>query len=306
MLLLIANIFFIYNIINLKIRSENIPSDMIDDALNILKTKGFIASRNQIPAKKPSHLIYEGIYSENIFADIVQNFSGISDEELKEADYMLVPAGISYSAGDYRFIFSDSDYFRIIIIEKSHVNTEKDFDELQQETEENAEMLLKNGLDDVNNGSVKKAENVIKNFIKKYHNQDIKLGFEIIGFKESTTPAGYDCVLITQMVDGLPIDAHTAYIEIQDGKVKYFSGEWYFGGFVATSRDILLDSVNILFKCIEIDGGIIQSDDKLEKMDIEYTVMPHDTGKFYLTPSWRLIFESEKKLSYNMLTGNKN
>ena len=345
-LLVIANLFFIWNIFNLKIKSENIPSEMIDDAVNILGNHGFVLDKSKIPAKKPLNPIYEGVYSQNIFADIVRNFSGASDEELRESGNIYGPTGIYFTAGDYRFIFSDSvdDYFKIKIIEKSYAEFLKDFSvlkpdtkktELEEETERQIELLAKNGLTGVSDGAVNKAEKIIRNFIRKYQNQDVRLGFEIIGFGsgfgfefeedksnqknhknhvENIANIGnienIERVLINQTVDKLPIDSHIAYIEIQDGKVKYFSGEWYFGEFVAKRSNPLLDSVNILFKCMEIDGAIIQDSDRLDKMDLEYTVMHHatenDTEKFYFIPSWRILFDSGKKLSYNMITGDKN
>ncbi|MCL1859061.1 MAG: hypothetical protein FWF92_07480 [Oscillospiraceae bacterium] len=308
-LLIIANIFFIYNIINLKIQSENIPSEMIDDAVNILEKNGFIADRSKIPAKKPSSVIYEGVYegvySQNTFADIVKYFSGISDEELKDIDYMQVPVGRSCTAGDYRFTVSNANYFNISIIEKSYIVPEMDFDELDRDTETKKEILSESGITGIQNSDIKKAEKIIKNFIKKYNTQDIKLGFVITGFSENKQK-NCDTVLINQSIDGAPIDSHTVYIEIQDGRVKYFSGKWYFGEFIGKYPMPLLDSVNILFKSIEIDGNIIQESGKLAEMSPEYTVMRHDTDKFYLLPSWQIKFDGGRKFSYNMITGNKN
>lgn len=308
-LLIIANIFFIYNILILKIRSENIPSEMIDNAVSILGKNGLIAEKSKIPAKKPGKVIYEGVYegvySQDTFDDIVKNFSEISDEEFNETDYMPVPVGISCTAGNYMFTFTVADYFKINIIETSYIDAEMDFKKLEEETEIKKEVLSENGINDVSRKEIKKAENIIRSFIKKYHGQDVKLSFEIKGFSKDKQK-NCDCVLIRQTVDGLQVDSHTAYIEIQDGKVKYFSGEWYFGGFTAKHPMPLLDSVNILFKCMEMDGNIIQESGRLIGMDLEYTVIPHDTNKFYFVPSWQIIFDNDKKLSYNMINGGKN
>jgi len=309
-LLIIANVFFIYNIISLKINTENIPPEMIDDAASILAKNGFIIDREKIPVKKPANWIYEGVYPDDIFADIVKNFSGVSDEELKESGDMRGPWGVSYTAGDYRFMFLQAEAekvekvenFKIIIIDRNYSAAEKEFKELEEETRINTEALLEKGVGEIQKGDIKKAGKTIKNFIKKYQDQDVRLGFDIIGF-ETDKYKNRECVLISQMVDGAPVDSHTAYIEIQDEKVKYFSGEWYFGGFIARSRVPLLDSVNILFKCLEIDGSIVKNE-RLEAMDIEYNVINHAEG-FFLAPSWQLKFESGKKLSYDMITGGK-
>ena len=321
-MLILANLFFIYNIFNLKIKSENIPDETISDAVNILEKSGFIIDREKVPVKKPGNVTYEGVYSQDIFVEIVKNFSGISEDELKNSD-MIVPGGISYVAGDYQFISSNlsnlsnssnADYFKISIIETSYIERLKGFSsvnpdtgktELEEETAEKIIMLSENGMSGVQKSDKKKSEKIIKDFMKKYQNQDVKLGFEITGFIKDTAK-NCDCVLINQTVDGLSVSANTAYIEIYGGEVKYFSGEWYFGEFIAKYSMPLLDSVNILFKCMESDGSIIQESGKLTDMSLEYTVIHHDTEGFYLVPSWQITFDSGKKFSYNMITGGKN
>ncbi|MCL2813760.1 MAG: hypothetical protein FWD23_04085 [Oscillospiraceae bacterium] len=315
-LLLIANVFFAYNIADLNIKSENIPSEMIDNAALILESKGLKADKNTIPSKKPSGMIYEGVYegvySQKTFGEIVKSFSGISEEQLEEKSDTL-PVGESYAAGDYRFIFSEDNYFKITMIELSYIDFIRDFSvvnpetgktELEEDTNNKTQLLKKNKMGDARKSDLKSAEKVIRNFFKKYQNQDMKLSFEIVGFdKDDRTNRGF--VLINQTFEGVPIDFHTAYIEIQDQKIKYFSGEWYFGEFTGRYPVSLLDSVNILFKCAEIDGNIIRESGALKEMNLEYTVIHHETGKFYLTPSWQLVFENDRKLSYNMITGDK-
>jgi len=301
-LLLIANIFFIYNILRLKISTENIPAEMIDNAVSILEKKGFLIDRSKVPGKKPASMMYEGVYegvyshSPGTFAEIVRNFSGASDEEMKDAADMFGPAGTSYAAGEYRFVFADADNFRISITDKTYTGEIN-----EEETEAAIRSLSEKRTDGAQKSDIKKAEKIIKNFIKKYQNQDVKLGFDVTGFKKD----GYknrECVLINQTVDGIRIDSHIAYIEIQDGKVKYFSGKWYFGECAARRRP-LLDSVNILFRCAD-DGNIGQNGGRLIEMDAEYVVMFHDAEEFYFVPSWRLELESGRQLSYNMITGD--
>jgi len=310
-LLLIANIYFIYNIISLKISSENISPEMIDDAVNILEKKGFIVDRNIIPGKIPANWIYEGEYMQNRFADIVKSFSGVSDEEI--VGDMFGPSGTSYTAGEYKFMFSEkekkdnkdnADFFKISIMDIKYGDPEKGFAKLEEETQRDMELLAEKGINENQKGDIKKVEKTIKNFIKKYQNQDIKLGFEMIGFKEDRY-RNCECVLLNQTADGLLIDSHTAYIEIQDGNVKYFYGNWYFGKLLVVAKRMpLFDSVNILFKCWETDGSIVQGE-KLEKMNMEYNVSHQDAENFNLTPSWQLVFESGRKLSYDMISGNK-
>ncbi|MCL2158662.1 MAG: hypothetical protein FWH48_04565 [Oscillospiraceae bacterium] len=316
-LLIIANAFFIYNILDLKTKSENIPAEMINDAAAILEERGMELNKAKIPSKKPSELIYEGVYegvySKDVFGKIVENFSGISELELEEAEDML-PAGTSYVAGGYRFIFTETNYFKLNIIELSYTDSIKDFSvadpetgktELDEETELKIEQLSKKGTSGTKKADLESTEQSIKNFMKKYQNQDPRLGFEIAGYEKDGI-TGIERILINQTIDGIKIDFHAAYLEIQNGETMYFSGEWYFGEFVGKMSCALLDSVNILFKCMEIDGNIVRESGKLEEMGLEYTIIHHEAEKIYFTPSWRLVFENEKKLSYNMVTGGKN
>jgi len=315
-LLLLANLFFACSIADLYIKSETIPSEMINDAVLILEARGLKTDKSMIPSKKPAGMIYggvyEGIYSKDTFKDIVKSFSGISDEDLKKASDIL-PVGESYAAGGYRFIFSEANYFKISIIELAYaellgefsiVNPDTGKTELDEETKNKAELLSKKGIGDARNGELKAAETTVRDFLKQYPHQDPKLDFEIVGLKREER-FGRESVLITQTFEGVPIDPHTAYIEMQGGQVKYFSGEWYFGEFAGRYPAALLDSVNILFKCVGTDGNIIKESGELKEMNLEYTVIHHETGKFYLTPSWQLVFENGRKLSYNMISGDK-
>ncbi|MCL2095508.1 MAG: hypothetical protein FWH10_01230 [Oscillospiraceae bacterium] len=302
-LLLLANMFFVYNIISLKISSENIPSEMIDDAANILAKNGFIADKSKIPARKPAAVLYEGIYSEAALADIVKDFSGITDEEFGEAVDIYVPAGISYTAGDYRFIFSETDYFNISISESLYIGSEET-EAKEEEIRESLSAVAGNGQDKINDGAARKTEKIIRDFIRKRDNQDVRLNFDVIKTERS---GDLEYVWINQTADGVRVDSHIVYVEIRDGAVKYFSGRWYFGELtIVARRPPLLDSVNILFKSAEADGNIIQGGDRLAEMETEYHVMRHGAGgEFYIVPSWRLVFESGRTFSYNMITGSR-
>ena len=305
-LLAAANIFFIYNIFRLKISAENIPPEMIENAVSVLARGGLAADKAKIPAKKPAYFIYEGEYSETAQEDIVKSFSGVTGggpDEPDEIVKMYVPAGISYAAGDYRFIFSDiinsfeSDYFRISIYVGA-LEPSKTEDEPRGPGVADDKLLA---------GNIKKTEKIIRDFIGKYKRQDARLDFVITEAEEAKiSGVEHKYIRINQTIDGELVDSHAAYIEIRDDEVLYFSGRWYFGELtVAARKTPLLDSVNILFKSMETDKNII-SGDRLKNMGAEYTVITHEMARFYLAPSWRLEFESGLALSYNMITGNKN
>ena len=311
-LLMIANIFFVYNTIMFNIRTQNIPADMIDNAVSILNGMslngdGFSLDDSAVPAKKPVNYIYAGKYSGTIFEDIVGSFSGIPNDEISGIPLPPENKIIKYTAGSYIFIFVDKDYLSVCIIEASNEKSKEDYTALERETGEEKNALIKTGVAGIERGKISKTKDIIKNFINKYPVQDIKCDFDIIGLKElkdeNNTGTEYKAV-INQKYDGLPISTHTAYIEIKDGAVSYFYGRWYFGTFDVKIKYPLLDSVNILFKCSEQDGKTV-SGDKLADMSAEYDVSTPESEKFYLIPSWQLKFESGKNLSYSMTTGKR-
>ncbi|MCL2775017.1 MAG: hypothetical protein FWD71_16960 [Oscillospiraceae bacterium] len=312
-LLLVANIFFIYNIIMFDVRTQNIPSDMINNAAGILNNKGIFLDAGAVPAKKPTNYIYEGEYSDNIFTDIVVNFSGIPEDEIKSGIPLPDTSGTlyknkkKYTGGGYIFIFADLDYLHVSIMDESNEKSREDYGDVEQETDNEISVLTKTGITGIQKSEIKKAKDIIENFIKKYSSvQDVKSDFDVIGLKnENENGNRIEEVAINQKYDGLRINSNIAYAEIKDGAVTYFYGSWYFGYFDAKYKMPLLDSVNILFKCSEKDSSIITGD-KLKKMNHEYNVLPTGSDKFYLIPSWQLEFESGKTLSYSMVTGSKN
>ena len=192
---------------------------------------------------------------------------------------------------------------------------------------------------DVKAAKYTKYAKYIKDTKEAKETKEIKPDFDIeilsikkeIGFKTET-----EKIIIKQKTDGLPINSHIAYVEIKDGEVWYFCGTWYFGNFVRWKTP-LLDAVNILFKYAKKDGnpagGNIdaiknienieniediekteqtkkmektEKTEKIVKIEAEYNVLPLESDKFYLRPSWVLVFEDGKKLSYDMIKGNRN
>ena len=280
-LLIIANVFLISNITVLNLRLQNIPLDMINNAADILKEHGIYADVKIIPVKKPVNYVYEGVFAE--YGEIVKNFSGVLDEE--SVKWHTTPEYIAFDAGEYRFKFED--YQQIEIVKTDYAG---------------GAFELFDGNDNLGSNETLMVESIIKNFLKKYSEQDIRTDFVITELKRED---GSDKVIINQTADGFLIASYSAYVIINDGEVKYFSGRWYFGVFSGRYEMPLLDSVNILFKILEKDGSSLAGA-KIENMGKEYNLNHYETDKFYLSPSWLVIFDDERKVSYNMITGNKN
>jgi hypothetical protein len=295
-LLAAANIFFLFNILSLNAKIRNIPGEMIENAAAVLNESGISADVKNIPAEKPSGYIYEGEYSENIYGEIVKSFSGAPDEEIINGKHAVSDV-IGYDAGEYKFRFADYSKVENLKIEIS----KKDYPEVNAAEEE----ISLADYTDFDRGEAGRAETVISGFMKKYPAQDVRTGFGIVSLKKED---GCDKVLINQTADGLLIYGNTAYIEIRDGEVAYFSGRWYFGEFSARYnwKEPLLDSVNILFRHLENNRETIKkSGAALEKMEPAYNMLIHETGKFYLEPSWEINFKDGRRFLYSMIPGSR-
>jgi len=286
-LLVAANIFLISSIAVLNLRVQNIPSDMIENAVAVLRAHGVEADSGKIPARRPIYWIYMGVFPGH--SEIVRYFSGASDEEIANG-LIQTPEGSVFNISDYRFWFAD--YMQIEIVMSDYI---------ESVTAEDKEILA--GYNNFSRADENRTERIIRDFLRKYSEQDIRTGFEIIGLRKD---GENDRILINQTLDGLFIASHRAYIIINDGRVKYFSGQWYFGEFVDRYEVPLLDAVNILFKSLEHDGNVLDGA-RLESMGREYNILKlYGTDTFYFTPSWVVNFDSYRSFSYDMMTGNKN
>lgn len=313
-MLVLANIFFYYNLYTLKDKTSKIPKQMIEDAVTVLNRNGLNITKEVIPDMKPQNLIYDGVYSPETFEEIVKSLS-----ETEISTIFPMSGGALYSAGEYNFDFlfprrdevtglynfDSSDYFTVKIslnlseqiepdIHGNHSNS-MEYEDLKTITEK----LISNGLKNYKKMDIAKAEDVIVYFLKKY--QPGSVDFETIGFQKNEES---EYIVIKQKLDGLDFDSHIVFVEISDKKVRNFIGKWYFGAFAGSYPMPLFDSVNILFKCLEKDGNIIQELGELKKMELYYSVVWHEVDKFYLSPSWRLNFDNGKELSYNTVIGN--
>ena len=301
-LLVLANTFFIYNLYTLNIKTSRIPHQMIDDAVTVLNRSGLNISKDIIPDIRPQNFIYEGVYSHSpeTFEEIVKY---LSESEISTINPM--PNGMSYNAGEYKFDFSgteDSENYFLVSIsfdssEQGYTSVYGDgyaYEDLETKV---GDLILK-GLKDYKKMDIAKAENVIANFLKKY--QPGIVDFETIGFEKN---AENEYLVIRQKLDGLAFNSHIVFVEISDRKVYRFIGKWYFGAFAERYKMPLLDSVNILFKCLERDGNVIEDSEKLENIELYYGIVWHEMDKFYLIPSWRLKFDSGRDLSYIAVIG---
>lgn len=314
-MLVMANIFFLWKIYILNAETSRLPQQMIEDAAKTLTRGGLnILNEEIVPDIKPQNYIYEGEYSSEIFEEIAKS---ISESEITNT--FLTPEGTSYNAGDYKFTFPslaaspgespnlEVDYFKISItklsqleeLEKSAAEAYdiyKNYDDLEKKTES----LIINGLKGYKRMDIAKAEKAIENFLKKYQTDGID--FETVGYQKNDTSI---YIVIRQKLDGLAFNSHTVFAEISDGKVLTFSGKWYFGAFVGRYKMPLLDAVNILFKCLEKDESITAENIKnLIGVDLYYSILWHERTKFYLIPTWRISFDDGAVLSYSAVTGN--
>ena len=296
-ILLAVNIFFIYNVISLNVNTVSIPAEAIQDAANVLSANGFIVSPAQIPDRHVSNFIFEGSYERGSFEEIVRAITGAE----MVTPLPLPERRISYIAGDFRFDFGDIeteyDNFRFTIeiidpLYRRGISVPTDISARIKSLEEYG---IRAG-----NAELREAERIITSFI--YPASRDNRGLKISAYSSNGKITE---ITAFQTVDGLRIDSHDIYIIISEGEVVFVTGKWYFNSIESQYRMPLLDSVNILFRALESDGGFITSGVRFIGMELIYSLVWHEPSRFYLIPSWELSFSDGTRLVYNTLTGDR-
>ena len=302
-LLCATNIFFAYNTLLLNRRIRYIPANMIESAATILTAEhGIEISPQYILARRPTHSIYEFIYSDENYDSIVRSFSAATDEEIRNGRHRTHDGGMAFNVGEYRFRFDDFMLIEIIRSDYWDGNAVEKMD------------MLAAYYTEFSDSESNRIGRIINDFLRRYQEQSPLTSFNIIGLRHEN---GIDKALINQTMDGLLISSHTALAVISDSpysdggrEVKYFSGRWYFGDFVDAHETPLLDAVNILFRSLEQDRALFPKEGtRLVDMEKQFHIIPHQVNRFYLALSWVLSFDdgqSIRRFSYDMITGNRN
>jgi len=239
--------------------------------------------------------IYEGKYSSDEFENIVLEITGSEIDII----FPLPEGGSSFRAGDFRFNFGDFDaeYNHLHFTVENTIKAAGLF--LPQDTSQRIDELISVG-DSEKTTETKRLSEIIEKFMYPAGRELFSL--EIIAHKISGEIIE---IAALQIIDGLPVESHVIYAVISQDETIFAAGKWYFGNLENRYTMPLLDSVNILFKAFEADGAFLSGDAVFLGMELIYSVVWHESSRFYLIPSWKLSFSDGTELIYNTLTGNR-
>lgn len=309
-LLVAANLFFIYNIIKLNDDKSKISSKMIDDAAAILNGRGIKIDKTIIVREKPFYKVYEGdcskrkdtesVYITN-YKDIVKRITGADIPDIKEP--LNIPNGTLYVAGNYKFGFLDygesdtANMFAVYIIKDGYENPPALFDMDSLSVEINELLDLK----EIPSGKNKKdTAEALNKFLGGNKNEN---NYRIL-YAEKQSSEDKICAVINQIYNNLPIASNYVYVEIYEKEVAYFGGNYYFHEFSEGYDVNLFDSANILLNISSKEDNILLNTE-LDKMELVYYPTSRDSENFYLMPMWRLTFADGSAHIFNSLTGEE-
>lgn len=284
MLLLATNVFLILNIAAVERTKNTLPERMITDAVQLLERSGIIIDPQVIPNVRPSTPIYEGAISDTELTAFAELFTGAKTDTV----YQPLPGlRMYFSAGGYVFEFSEKQLSFSLY---RH----------DEELSEQVEALLDgvSGKSDITADKklIKQAGKEIKSLFVR--SGDASAQAEVTGCV--SLDRGY-VATVRRLTKGLAVDGQEMRVYIRDGAVAAARGTWYFGEYVDENSMPYMDSVNILFKAKDLGeefSGIIK------EMKLNYNVIWHQVDRFYLIPSWKVVFGDGREYNFNALTGD--
>lgn len=306
-LLIGANLFFIYNIIKLTNEKSKVSTKMIDDALSILNSRGINIDKSVIVRDKPFYKVYEGDCStkkdaESVYTpNYVKIVRRITDAEI--TDPLTLPDGTLYVAGDYKFSFLDygesdtTNMFAVSIIKNEYETSEALFD-IDLRNSKIKDIL---SLQESPSGKDRKE---VAEALNKFFGGNKNENAYIILYAERQTGEDKLSAVINQVQNNISIASNYVYVEIYEKEVAYFGGNYYFHDFSEDYDVNLLDSVNILLNISAKEDNILLNSE-LEKMEIVYYPANRNSETFYLQPMWKLTFADGSGHIFNSLTGEE-
>ncbi|MHC1695609.1 MAG: hypothetical protein AB9835_10150 [Eubacteriales bacterium] len=305
MLLLATNVFLILNIAAVERTKNTLPERMLTDAVQLLERSGIIIDPQAIPNVRPSTPIYEGAMSDTELTSFAELFSGAETDTV----YQPLPGlRMYFSAGGYVFEFSEKQ------LSFSLYRQDEELSEQVEALLDGVSGKLDNmsgksdNMSDKSDGLSDKSDEISDKKLIKQAGKEIKALFvrngDISAQAEVTGCVSLDggyVATVRRLTKGLAVDGQEMRVYIRDGIVAAARGSWYFGEYVDENSMPYMDSVNILFKAKDLGeefSGIIK------EMKLNYNVIWHQVDRFYLIPSWKVVFGDGREYNFNALTGD--
>lgn len=313
-ILLLINIFMAIMLVDTYKDTRLIPKEMISLSRENLESKGIFFKDDSIDKEIKNQKVYtfsdsvllheteDGEQSRKSLVNALAFLSGKSRQNvLDNVQYFEIPEGITAAITE-----KDGSTLTSVMISGKTSESDTDF------------RYIKPGFD-YNNyasaiGSIYSYQNdvksiscpgVISSFVKNSY--DGEIGVLVKSHQKSGDIQTYLC---SYTIDGIEIKDMSTVFCIQNGKLVFISGNFFFDLPKAEYSARTVDGVNILFGIENIPQEI-----SIVSEHMVYSVLKTENSKNYLVPTWVVSYQENdtksteqtiKTITFNALTGKQD
>ena len=301
-ILLVVNLFFVYNIY---IQYKNIyliDKKSINTTVELLEQNNIIISADIIPEKKLTANIYECRFDENYYK-VITKIMGTENYSKN-----IISNGIQFISNDHGDIF---EFYNILNV-KYYKNSDEKIDDKYIEEVKNELSGLSSLLSvrPVNNNYLKLISGFLFPDSNKNNRRANKSNIEISGMLYDDKKSRY-IVSCYQTLENYKIEQCEFFVIIKNDLILYIEGMIIFDLFENDNTDQFCDQLNILFLeksyIDEYKRNIVSEDDiyKIISFMPEYCIIWYtEKNIFYLVPAWRIGYSDGTVRIRNAIDGN--
>ncbi len=311
-ILLLANLFLVYNIVRQDRTRNYISDEEISDAVELLSERGLIVPRSSIPTKKFKANVYESLYNDEYYITAAQALT----DSPRDLLLSLPDGGFSITAKNGETVEFDTEFGFIY----SKYDTFDDLAYTDITADNFSEYAI--GWEELSGARLKSLSDTATDFLDSRVPSDYLLSARVTeGYYDPIS--GYFFILAEQCVNGYEVYSHYAICVFSDSELVYSKGRWYFAPFDENYNTELQDQINILFANLtaleaeastafegETDG--IQEGTNAKDMTEKYEIpavktvsscyviyWSADRTALYFTPAWQIEHINGLTVVYN-------
>ncbi len=319
-LLLVVNVFLLYNLSRQYANTSLINSELIDKTVLLLKKDDIYISENLIPRKKPDYKIFEGAFFTNMEEYYINTAMLLSDNKVTD-DFTLhmINNGIKIkeNTNGETFEFYNDNIFSFQYMKDSKISPD-----LSSYKENDTDKIYDAVLDDNRTGIQREIENLINmkffNDYKKSLKNSSKNNFMQVVVKKIYFNKNQDIYIAEciQKFNGLELYECEAVCVIYQGEFIYAKGNIIFSSTGNSYFTELYDQISTLFdekayinqqRNQPISSESMEEDTVLNITSLKciYSISWNaDRSKYYLIPSWYIEYNGNIVRIRNAINGN--
>lgn len=299
-MLVVANMFLIYNISVQNRRKGYIDVSEVRNAILLLSERGLEVDYNCVPLKRFNADIYESLYDDNYFDNVSQTLSGSKRESRN-----ILPNGGMRIVAENGASFEFDNGFGFMYRKNNNMAAPAYTDITAENFGESIELFGELGKTRLSGFARQAGE-----FLNSCQPDETHLSFRADG-GFLNEPDGYYYILVSQLLDGIPIYGHGVVCVFSGDLLIAAYGRWYFDGTDTNYNNEMYDQVNILFTDLEtlknrqdsLKGSEEPSDISLPGVTAVtacYAIYWNsEKTALYFIPAWQVHHSDDTTIVYN-------